>query len=113
MGVSINQITFVQHDVQIYTDACETGLGGYNPRTGKGWRFKLPEWMQRQFHINILEFIASVIGIWLEIKNKNIQYLNILAKTDNSSALGWMLKSNFDPDTHSNYFKFETYKGNA
>ena len=35
LGISINQITFVKHDEVIYTDACETGLGGYNPRTGK------------------------------------------------------------------------------
>ena len=79
-GVSINQITFTKHDELILTDACEAGLGGYNPRTGKGWRFR--------FHINILEFIASLIGVWLEIRDKKMTYLNILAKTDISSAIG-------------------------
>ena len=59
--------------------------------------------MQHQFHINILEFIASLIGIWLEIKESKIQCLSILAKTDNSSAVGWLVKSNFDPDTHSRH----------
>ena len=103
LGVSINQITFVKHDEVIYTDACETGLGGYNPRTGKGWRYRLPVSMQKQFHINILEFIASLIGIWLEVKNKNIELLSILAKTDNSSAVGWLVKSNFDPDSQSKH----------
>ena len=98
LGVSINQITFVKHDEVIYTDACETGLGGYNPRTGKGWRYRLPVWMQKQFHINILEFIASLIGIWIEVKNNKTEHLSILAKTDNSSAVGWLVKSNFDPD---------------
>ena len=92
IGVSINQITFVQNDEIIFTDACETGLGGYNPRTGKAWRYRLPEWMQKQFHINILEFIASLIGIWLKAKENKLRYQNILAKTDNNSA------SNFDPD---------------
>ena len=103
IGVSINLITFVKNDELIYTDACETGLGGYNPRTGRAWRYRLPFWMQRQFHINILEFIASLIGIWMEIKFSNTPYLSILAKTDNSSALGWLVKSNFDPDTHSRH----------
>ena len=103
LGVSINQITFVQYDEMIFTDACETGLGGYNPRTGKGWRLKLPLWMQKQFHINVLEFIASTIGVWLEIKNKKLEYLNILARTDNSSAVGWLVKSNFDPDAQSKH----------
>ena len=103
VGVSINQITYVKHDEIIFTDACETGLGGYNPRTGKGWRFQLPVWMQRQFHINILEYISSLIGIWLEVMDKNTAYLCLLAKTDNSSAVGWLTKSNFDPDTQSKH----------
>ena len=102
IGVSINQITFVQNDEIIFTDACETGLLGYNTRTGKAWQYRLPEWMQKQFHINILEFIASLIGIWLEVKDNKLRYLNILAKTDNNSAVGWLIKSNFDPDLQIN-----------
>ena len=47
MGVSINQITYVKRDIVIFTDACETGIGGYTPMTGKAWRYALPEWMQK------------------------------------------------------------------
>ena len=82
----------------IFTDASGRGLGGYNPATGRAWRFKLPEWMAKSFHINTLEFIASLIGIWIEIIENNIDYFRILNLTDNSSAVGWLFKANFDPD---------------
>ena len=97
-GISLNQISFVKADTTIYTDASGRGLGGYNPQTGIAWRYNLPEWMARSFHINTLEFMASLIGIWIEIKQNKTEYLRILNLTDNSSAVGWLFKSNFDPD---------------
>ena len=30
-------------------------------------------------------------------------YLNVLAKTDNSSAVGWLVKSNFDPEMQTKH----------
>ena len=46
-----------------------------------------------------MEFIAATIGIWLEtIFNKKNEYLRINCLTDNSSAVGWLYKANFDPN---------------
>ena len=97
-GINLNQISYTKEDAVIYTDASGRGLGGYNPQTGQAWRFKIPEWMARSFHINTLEFMASLIGIWMEIRNNNTEYLRILNLTDNSSAVGWLFKANFEPD---------------
>ena len=100
-GVSINNITYTEINSYIITDACEYGIGGYNLRTGAAWRLKLPNWMTTACHINLLEFIASVIGIWLEIINdESTKYKRFRALTDNSSAVGWLYKSNFNPKTH-------------
>ena len=51
------------------------------------------------FSINLLELIAASLTIQLAIKlriNKSRPH-RILAFTDNSSALSWLLRSNFDP----------------
>jgi len=100
-GVSFNNITHTEISSYLATDACEHGLGGFNVLTGKAWRYKLPKWMTSSCHINLLEFIASFIGIWLEIlESKEKKYIKIRALTDNSSAVGWLYKSNFNPKSH-------------
>jgi len=53
----------------ILTDAHEYGIEGYNPISGIEWHFRLPELLTASSHINILEFIASTIDIWLELIN--------------------------------------------
>lgn len=65
-GVNINLLTFTEWDHAIYTDASEHGIGGFNPETGRGWRFQLPSW-SKGLHINMLEFMASFVGLWIEI----------------------------------------------
>ena len=94
-------ISFTKPDTTIYTDASSQGMGGYSPRTGKAWRFRLLPWMKCQFHTNTLEFIASTIGLWLEIINNDTAYLKILCLTDSSSAVGWLneLQSRNSPET--------------
>ena len=64
------------------------------------WRIKLSPWMRRNMHINTIEFTAATIGLWLEIiMNEKTEYLRINCLTDNSSAVGWLFKANFNPDT--------------
>ena len=57
--------------------------------------------MARNVHINVKEFIATLIGIWLEITTIAISYARILCLSDNNSAVGWLQKSNFDSDKQS------------
>jgi len=103
-GVSFNNITCTKHTNLILTDASEYGLGGYNPSSGRAWRFALPKWMHESMHINVLEFIACTIGIWSEIifeqEKEKSKFIKIRALTDNSSAVGWLYKSSFNPKTH-------------
>ena len=56
--------------------------------------------MAQSLHINVLEYLASFIGIFLELQNNNIQHHRILCMTDNSSTLAWLHKSNFHPKSH-------------
>ena len=100
IGSSLDLIAFTKIDTTIYTDASSHGMGEYNPISGMAWRIKLSPWMQQKLHINTVEFISATIGIWLEIIfNKEINYQCINCLTDNSSAVGWLFKANFDPNT--------------
>ena len=55
--------------------------------------------MLGRYHINFLEFLASWIGIWIELLTSTEKYQRILCLTDSSSALGWLYKANFCPDS--------------
>ena len=97
-GISINNISTVLPSALVYSDACEWGLGGFSLQ-GPGWRFFIPILLQGRASINFLEFLAAVITIKLSITDDNHEtsHPHILAFTDNSSALGWMHHSTFDP----------------
>ena len=61
-GISMNLLTY-RKPTHIYrSDACEHGLGGYSS-TGKAWRLKFPPHLLGRAHINLLEFLASIICI--------------------------------------------------
>ena len=68
-------------------------MGGFNT-DGFAWRIKLPEELLGIFSINLLEFIASAIKIYLTLKWKG-NNRKFLAFTDSYSALGWLHKVSF------------------
>lgn len=96
VGRSINHITFTLPHIFTKQDASTKGLGGFNC-TGVGWRFIVPPPLWDLIHINLLEFMAVVISIWLTILSLDIKNrgngMKILAQTDNTSALGWLKAS--------------------
>jgi hypothetical protein len=95
-GVSLNVITFWKPTHIFRSDACEFGLGGYNVKSGLAWRWELPLDLRLRTSINSLEFLAYVITIWLAVKATQIAPEDcVLSQTDNTSAAGWLRKSNF------------------
>ena len=96
-GVSINQVTFTVPSHTGTTDACEHGLGGYLD-DGRAWRWQLPQTLHGVFTINLLEFIAAVVNIWMVVRD-GLPDKKILCYTDSSSALGWLYHSTFNPVT--------------
>ena len=65
---------------------------------GNAWRYILPPQYIDKLSINLLEFIASTITIYLTITTSNHPH-KILALTDSLSALGWLHKASF-PQSH-------------
>ena len=95
----MNTIVYTNWTAQICIDASEIGIGGYNTDTGLAWRWKLPDWLYQKFHINALEFLAAFVGIGIELIEAKHPHPRTLCLTDNSSALGWLYKSNFNPSS--------------
>ena len=61
--------------------------------SGFAWRYHLPD-NTRNLHINTIEFLAALVGIWLETLHDAASF-KILYMADNSSALAWLHKGNF------------------
>ncbi len=71
-------------------------MGGYNAITGRAWRWELPLELRLRTSINSLEFLSSIITIWIDISLGIIQPEDcILSQTDSSLAAGWLRKTNF------------------
>jgi len=48
------------------SDSCPHGLGGYS-HMGFAWRFYLPEELRFRASNNLLEHLASIITVWIDI----------------------------------------------
>ena len=94
--MDIINLTFTKPTDTTYSDACETGIGGFESESF-AWRFELPVEWHVLFTINLLEFMAAAITIHITLKRRG-RNRKILAFTDSTSALGWLYKSSF---THS------------
>jgi hypothetical protein len=96
--MSLNLIIYRRPSIICWSDACPTGLGGYN-HFGLAWHLQIPEKiLQRvQNKNNSLEFLASIITVWLTIAQKQAPPNScFLSLGDNTSAVGWLHKANID-----------------
>jgi hypothetical protein len=100
-GLSMNLLTFRPPDTIYWSDACEFGLGGYSS-SGFAWRWKIPSDLQHRAHINLLEFLAELICIWVDILHGRTQSEDcILCFGDSTTAMGWLHRSNFRGEEES------------
>ena len=104
-------LTYRQPTHVYRSDACEHGLGGYSAK-GKAWRLEFPGNLLGRVHINLLEFLASMICIWIDIIDGDTPAEScLLALGDNTSATGWLKRTNFQPsdeDDHDTTAKTST-----
>jgi hypothetical protein len=97
-GISMNLLAYCLPDRVYRSDSCPHGLGGYSDQ-GYAWRYYLPEELLYRASNNLLEHIASIITVWIDIIAGRINRSEcILSLTDSSTSEGWAHKSNFDVD---------------
>ena len=98
-GISMNLLTIRPPNIVMWTDACEHGLGGISYPRGRAWRFHISSDLRHRAHINLLEFLAILVGIWLDLTEQATGPEDcILAFGDNTSAISWIHKSKFRTD---------------
>jgi hypothetical protein len=98
-GISLNNIAFRLPEHFGRSDAFEGGLGGYDLTSGRAWRFPIPTELQHRKSQNYLEYLACMIQlVCMLAENKWEPGDCFLSVGDNTSALGWIHKSNFHPD---------------
>ena len=91
----MNLLTFRSPDITYICDASEYGLGGFATH-GRAWTYSIPVKLRNRAHINILEYLAQIISIWIDILEGTTKDEDcLLSIGDNTSALGWMRRSNF------------------
>ena len=97
-GVDMNMIVY-RRPTRVYrSDSCPAGLGGYSDQ-GYAWRFYIPKELQGRASNNLLEHIASVISVWIDIHNGRLKQGDCsLSMTDSSTSEGWTRKTNFRED---------------
>ena len=95
MGVPINNIVFVKPTETLWSDACGYGIGGYSNNI-LSWKWIIPSEWNGKLTLNLLEFLASEISIYVTILQLG-HGSHILSFTDSSSTLGFMYKASFYP----------------
>ena len=65
-GVSMNLLTFRKADVVYVCDTVEYGFGGFSPQ-GRAWSYIIPKQLRNRAHINILEYLAQIVVIRIDI----------------------------------------------
>jgi hypothetical protein len=98
-GMDINLLVTRMPDHMGRSDAYEGGIGGFDLVSGRAWQLKIPEHLMHRKSQNFLEFLACVVQILLLLKETNWTRGDcFLSIGDNTSALGWIKKANFDCD---------------
>jgi hypothetical protein len=97
-GISINRLVCRWPTRIVRVDACPQGIGGYCLESGVAWRYQLPDDLLGRASLNVLEFVAAIVGVMVEFK-MGARWTDadvFLSQGDSTSAAGWLAKSTFD-----------------
>ena len=95
-GISINLLVCRRPSKICLSDSCPYGIVGFSCLSGRAWRLKIPLDVVGKVSNNLLEFIAEVTCMWIDVIEKQMDHLDCcLSFEDNTSAVSWMHLSNF------------------
>ena len=97
-GISINSVVFRLPTTVTVSDASEHGMGGFDLKSGRAWRYEFTKEEREVFTLNLKEFIAAIITGKLNLPHDASSAPCLLAIGDSNCSAGWQHKSNFDPD---------------
>lgn len=96
-GISLNRVVCRWPTRVVRVDACPQGIGGYCMQSGVAWRFRLGPDLVGRATLNSLEFLAALVGVWVEHQVGPPWRADdvMLCQGDSSSATGWIARSSF------------------
>jgi len=98
-GISINRVIFRKPTITTFSDSSEFGIGGFCPQTGIAWRYHFTPDEQRAFTLNTKEYIGSAVDMEIQATHApQTTHPCILNRSDSTSTVGWLRKSNHDPE---------------
>jgi hypothetical protein len=98
-GVSLNNIIIREPDHLGRSDAFEGGISGFDLTLGRAWRWAVPIGLQHKKSENFLEYLACMTQLVCMLRDTDWKSGDcFLSVGDNTSALGWIHKSNFKLD---------------
>jgi hypothetical protein len=75
----------------------------------RAWRSEIPSHILNRATLNVLEFVASIVGPWIDLLEENFpEFSCIWSQTYSTIVDGWMNKSSFH-DACSVHFKGPIY----
>ena len=90
---------FQKPSITTFSDSLEIGSGGFYPQTGIGWRYRFSPEEQQAFTLDTKEYIGSTVDMEILVDHTPATSFScILNRSDNTSTVGWLRKSNHDPD---------------
>jgi hypothetical protein len=98
-GVSLNNVIIREPDHVGRSDAFEGGIGGFDLTSGRAWRWAIPIELQHRKSQNFLEYLACMTQLVCMLRETDWKSGDcFMSVGDNTSALGWIHKSNFKPE---------------
>ena len=97
-GVDMNLLTYRLPNWGHRGDSCPFGMGGYN-HLMIAWRWYIPAHIQNRATNNLLEHLATIVGVWVDIKAGRLKKGDCaLSMGDSTTSSGWLVKSNWNDD---------------
>jgi hypothetical protein len=85
-GISLNSIAFRKPTHVYCLDSCPHGLGEYSHK-GWAWRWYLPKNLLFQASNNLLEHLAAIVSLWVDILARQQDF--VFSMTNSMTAEGW------------------------
>ena len=78
-------ITFREPDIVYICDTVECGSGGF-VSNGRAWTYQKPPELRTKVQLNIQEYIAQIVAIWIDITEKRTNREDYMSAIDDSST---------------------------
>ena len=87
-GININLLVEREPNHLFITDSCENGIGGFSLKSGRAFRFEIPNHLKGRVSNNVLDHLAEIVTTWLSILHGEVHPIDCcFSGTDSTTAI--------------------------